>query len=44
MIKKGGQSVTFPDQEHGWVARGDLKKPEVLRDVDQAAWREIEFI
>ena len=32
------------DQEHGWVARGDLKKPEVLRDVDLAPWKGIELM
>ncbi|CAJ1341359.1 unnamed protein product, partial [Effrenium voratum] len=36
LVAKGGQSITFPDMQHGWSCRGDLSLPEVKRDTELA--------
>lgn len=43
MAKKGGASITFPDMQHGWSCRGDLKVPEVKRDVELAMKHMVDF-
>lgn len=42
MESKGGKSVDYPDMVHGWVARGDFSKENVLRDANDALGKTVD--
>lgn len=43
VAEKGGSSHTFSDMQHGFASRGDVKDPNVARDVQDCITRSIDL-